>query len=243
LKEQQLEKQKLLRNSLLGGMAFISLLVFLLFRGLQLRKKLEKQRAITEERRRISADLHDEIGSGLSKISLLSEMVKQQTASTSVKNEVEKIASTSRDLLDSIREIIWALNTSNDYLENLVSYIRWYASDYFENSKVSLKLDDPMDIPPTPISGEYRRNIFYSVKETMHNIVRHAEASEAEIKFNLESGVFSVSVKDNGKGMPEGKLNRFGSGMKNIMSRMEALHGNVRIENHQGTKITLALPI
>jgi signal transduction histidine kinase len=156
---------------------------------------------------------------------------------------MENIARTSRELVDRIREIIWALNSNNDYLENLVSYIRWYASEYFDHSSVSIKMDEPMDIPQTPISGEYRRNVFYSVKEAMHNIVKHAQASEAEIKFKLEDGVFSISVNDNGKGFPEGKQNRFGNGIKNIMSRMEAVHGNVRIENRGGTKITLALPI
>jgi signal transduction histidine kinase len=239
----QVSKQKLQRNGAIISIAFLLVIGFLAFRSLHLRKKLEKQSAIMQERKRISADLHDDIGSGLSKISLLSEIVKEQVSSTETRREMEKIASTSRELLDRIREIIWALNSNNDYLENLVTYIRWYASDYFEHSGVSLKLDEPIDIPQTPISGEYRRNVFYSVKEAMHNILKHAEASEAEIKFKLEKGVFSICVNDNGKGIPEGKKNRFGNGIKNIMSRMEAVRGNVRIENHGGTKITLAMPV
>ena len=196
-----------------------------------------------QERKRISADLHDDIGTGLSKISLLSELVRSQAKTPESRSEAEKIARTSRELLDRIREIIWALNSNNDYLENLVSYIRWYASEYFESSGVSLNLDEPIDIPPTPINGEYRRNVFYSVKEAMHNIVKHAEATEAEIKFRLDKGLFSISVNDNGKGIPEVKQNRFGNGIKNIMNRMEAVKGNVRIENHDGTKITLTMPV
>ena len=243
MKETQLNQQKLIRNIILAGIVLLMILAFLVYRSMHLRKKLEKQQAIIHERKRISADLHDDIGSGLSKISLLGELVKQKARTPEAKVEAEKIAATSRELLDNIREIIWALNTNNDYLENLVSYIRRYAAEYFENASVKLKIMTPPAIPETFISGEYRRNVFFSVKEAMHNVIRHAGATEAELGFSLENGIFSVSVRDNGKGLPEGELNRFGSGLKNMKTRMEAINGCVIIENGAGTKITLNVPV
>ena len=243
LREHQLERQKLVRNGMFAGTGLLVLLGLLFFRSWHLRKKLEKQQAILQERTRISADLHDDIGTGLSKISLLSELVINDSNPKNSKKEVEKIADTSRDLLESISEIIWALNTKNDYLENLVAYIRRYASEYFENSHVKLTLRMPGEIPQLPISGDCRRNIFNSVKEALHNIVKHAHASEAEIVFTLTDNLFTVVIRDNGMGIPEGERNRFGNGVRNMRNRMETIQGNFAIENHDGTKVTLALPV
>jgi signal transduction histidine kinase len=238
-----ISKQKLQRNGAIISMAFLLAIGFLLFRSLHLRKKLEKQSAIIQERKRISADLHDDIGTGLSKISLLSELVRSQAKTPAAKKEAEKIADTSKELLQSIGEIIWALNANNDHLENLVSYIRRYAAEYFENSNVDLNISAPDNIPQAPVSGECRRNVFYAVKEAIHNIVKHAQASSAEINITLENSLFSVVIRDNGSGMPEGDLNRFGNGIRNMKNRMEKINGKFKVENDNGTKVTLALPL
>jgi signal transduction histidine kinase len=241
LKEQQLARQKLQRNVVLITMAFLFVLGLLLFRSLHLRKKLEKQSAIIQERKRISADLHDDIGTGLSKISLLSELIRDEAKTPEAKNEADKIVGISKELLQSIGEIIWALNANNDHLENLVAYIRRYAAEYFENSDMKLNIIAPASVPRDPISGECRRNIFYAVKEALHNIVKHARASKTEIRFLIENHHLSVIIKDNGTGLPEGELNRFGNGIRNMKSRMEKIHGKFSIENDRGTKITLSL--
>jgi signal transduction histidine kinase len=239
----ELQRQKLIRNGLIIGMLLFAMVGSLLFRSWKLRKKMEKQHAIIQERMRISADLHDDIGSGLSQISLLSELVRQEVKTPEGKKEAEKIVSTSKNLLESMDEIIWALNANNDYIENLVSFIRRYAMEYFENSIVNLQIEFPENIPEMPISGEHRRNIYFAVKEAMHNIVKHSDATLAEIKFRLENRLFSVSIEDNGKGIPEGELNLFGNGIMNMRNRMKNIHGSCTIENNFGTKITLALPV
>ena len=171
LNEQQLEKQKLLRNGMFAGAFLIVLVGLLLFRSFRLRKKLEKQKAIVQERQRISADLHDDVGSGLSRIALLSEMLKTQAKTPENRKEAEKISGIALEVSSNISEIIWALNSNNDYLENMVAYIRRYAAEYFENSPVKLKIITPGKILQTPINGEHRRNIFYTVKEALHNII------------------------------------------------------------------------
>ena len=80
-------------------------------------------------------------------------------------------------------------------------------------------------------------------KEALHNIIKHAKATEAELNFVVKNNVLSVVIHDNGIGMPQGELNRFGNGIKNMRNRMTSILGNMRIENHQGTKITLSLPV
>jgi signal transduction histidine kinase len=243
LQEQKLEKQRLVRNGMIAGGFLIVLVGLLLFRSFRLRKKLEKQQAIMQERHRISADLHDDVGSGLSKITLLSELLKTQAKTPENRKEAEKISETALQLSSTLSEIIWALNSNNDYLENMVAYIRRYAAEYFEDSPVKLKIVTQGKILPTPINGEHRRNIFYTVKEALNNILKHAEATEAELKFVVMNGKLDVIISDNGKGIPDGKLNRFGNGINNMRARMKSISGDFNIESHQGTRIFLKLAI
>ena len=243
LQEQQLEKQKLLRNGMFAGVFLIVLVGLLLFRSFRLRKKLEKQQAIIQERKRISADLHDDVGSGLSRIILLSELEKKEAKTAQASKGVEKIAKISSELASNIDEIVWALNSDNDYVENLVAYIRRFAVEYFENSPVRVTINSPVRLDHIPISGERRRNIFYTVKEALNNILKHAQATEAELGFRVKQNVLSVVIKDNGKGFSQGELNRFGNGLKNMKNRMKSINGDLGIENHSGTRITLSVPV
>ena len=159
------------------------------------------------------------------------------------RKDAEKISSISQELSSNISEIIWALNSNNDYVENTVAYIRRYATEYFENSPVRLKITTPDNMGDIPIKSENRRSVFYSVKEALHNIIKHARATEAELIFMINNNVLSVVIRDNGVGIPEGELNRFGNGLKNMRQRMNSINGGMNIENGQGTKITLSLPV
>jgi signal transduction histidine kinase len=125
----------------------------------------------------------------------------------------------------------------------MVAYMRRYAAEYFENSPVNLKITTEGKILPTPINGEHRRNIFYTVKEALNNILKHAEATEAELKFVVINDKLEIIISDNGKGIPDGDLNRFGNGIKNMRARMKSIRGDFKIENHQGTRIFLKLAI
>lgn len=243
IKALQLSKQKAIRHGLSAGFVLLFITGFLLFRSFRLRKKLEQQQAIINERKRISADLHDDVGSGLSRIMLLTELVKNEAKTPEMHKEAEKIASISKELSANISEIIWALNSNNDYLESLVAYIRRYAAEFFDDSSVSLKINSTGTLTGIPISGELRREIFYTVKEALHNIYKHAQASEAKLGFSVKDDILTVTIHDNGIGMPETVTGRYGNGLTNMQQRMTAAGGQIRIENHQGTKIILEVPV
>ena len=239
LKEEQLGRQRLLRNAMIGGTVLLMLAGWLFFRSFVLHKRLEQQQAITQERRRISADLHDDVGTGLSKITLLSELLKTQAKTPENRKEAEKISETALELSSTISEIIWALNSKNDNLENTLAYIRHYASEYFENSPVKLNVITPDEMRPIPISGDHRRNLFYTVKEALHNILKHAQASEAELRFTLANNELGVIISDNGKGIPDLRTNGFGNGIKNMHARMKSIGGDCTIEGQDGTRVIL----
>jgi len=146
-------------------------------------------------------------------------------------------------LSKNMSEVIWALNSKNDLLESLIAYIRLYAGNYFENSRIRFKMAAPAHMPGMPLSTEYRRNIFYAVKEALHNIVKHSQATEAEVTVSLKNQVLTIIISDNGIGMPKGELNRFGNGIIHMRNRMESIGGKFSIESSGDTRVTLSLPV
>lgn len=208
-------------------------------------KEYEKEIAIfkaqQEERERISADMHDELGSGMTAIRLMSEIARNKMKE-STPAEIEKISSSADEVLNKMNAIIWSMNSDNDSVDNLISYIRSYALEYFENTPISCKILIPEKFEDKEISGDKRRNIFLCVKETLNNALKHSNATEIKISFvvNLE---LQVRVADNGVGIDLEKIRRFGNGLKNIKKRMENIGGTYQIEKNNGTETTLTLPL
>src|SRR5215204_546661 len=159
-----------------AALSIILLIVRLIYIS-RLRKQravLEKQLAVQFERQRISAEMHDDIGAGLSGIRLLTEMTKGKVKGTSASNEVEKIYESVGDISAKMKEVIWSLNTENDQLSSLISYIQRQARLWLENYSCHLTISTPEKIPDMEIAGESRRNIFLAVKEAVHNIIKHS---------------------------------------------------------------------
>jgi two-component system, NarL family, sensor histidine kinase UhpB len=242
LQEHNLQEQKLI---MYGSIAFAVLTIALgvvLLNRFQLRKELDKRTAILEERRRISSDMHDDLGSSLSTIALLSQVMKQHS-STEDRTEAEKISNAAQQSLEKMSEIVWSLNPRNDKLENLVAYIRKYAMEYFENSPVQCGVTMSGSIPDVEITGEQRRNVFLTVKESLHNIIKHSGAGSADLVFEFRDHTLQLSIHDNGKGMDSAAQNTFGNGIVNMQRRMKEAGGEVAIENKNGTTVRLMLPL
>lgn len=193
------------------------------------------------ERLRIAEDLHDDFGSGLSKISLLSELVKKKAPAP----ELDKISSAAKELLLKMSEIVWALNFRNDTLPSLAAYIRRYASGYFEDTDVRCIFNIPDELPQAPLAGEVRRNVFLVVKESLHNILKHAEATRVEIAFAITGSQLEIRISDNGKGFSPSNISAAGNGLANMARRMETENGTYSIESAPGggTITHLALPL
>lgn len=209
------------------------------------RKELEKQVAVMqahqEERERISADIHDELGSGMTTIRLMSEIAKNKMKE-SVPVEVEKISNSANEVLNKMNAIIWSMNSSNDTLDSLISYIRAYAIEFFDATPIECKVTMPANIQFKELSGDKRRNIFLCVKETLNNVLKHSKASNVNIDIQ-EKDNLSIIVTDNGIGIEPEKTRRFGNGLRNIERRMKAIGGTYQIRNNNGTETKLELPL
>lgn len=233
------------------GFAFIAILVSVggSIRYVEMRKlkrrieRLESERAIERERVRISQDMHDEVGAGLTEIGILSELAKRVIQNPrEAEVHMQRVSETSRETIASIGEIIWAINPKNDSLDDLVAYVRQYAARYLGATPIKLQFDIPETIPAFHLSAEARRNIFLVVKEAIHNIVKHSGATAVCIKVSFTQQCLEIQVHDSGKGFSAGELSRFGNGLRNMEKRMKDIGGTFEIASKPGlgTEVTLS---
>lgn len=206
-------------------------------------QQLEKQAAIDAERNRISRDMHDEIGSGLTHIALLSELIQtQQKTERTIKNDLGSISIAARKLVESMSEIIWALNPQNDSLENLLSYVREQMQQLFEPFKLILTIDFPDEVPQIKLSNEQRRNLYLVTKEALNNVMKHACANNVKLSLRLDADQLSFEVSDDGRGMQGNTTRLTGNGLKNMRKRMEDIGGTIEwLNQEKGLKIVFKL--
>ncbi len=190
------------------------------------------------ERNRISADMHDDLGAGVTAIRLYSELAKKRIGKEVIP-EIEKISSSANELLNNMNAIIWTMSSSNDSLDNMVAYIRGYAIEYFENTGINCHIQLEENLPHLAVSGDIRRNVYLVVKEALNNILKHSKATEVSITLRKETDGISLYIQDNGTGIDFDHLRRFGNGLINMKKRMEETHIEFKIENKNGTLVTL----
>ncbi len=217
--------------------------------------RLEQQQVLERERMRIARDLHDEMGSKLTKISFLSEHAQVAPESTGpIGHKLESIAQTSRELLKTMDEIVWVVNPRNDTLENLVAYLSHYAVEYFQNTNIECEMHLPPEIPLHALSSEIRHNLFLTFEETLNNVLKHAAASKAKVEMTANSLEFQLTVTDNGKGFEAPALlagggasrgGRGGNGLRNMRQRLLAVGGKCLVASQPGvgTTVTLCIPL
>lgn len=194
------------------------------------------------ERQRISEELHDDLGGGLTSMLFISRALRQapeEHATLSAK--METIAS---KLIDKMNEIIWAMSHENDSLADLVAYIRVQADDMLRNADIQFTCQVHAPIPDVQLSQHDRHQIYLVVKEALHNIVKHARASEVTIDFHSFTPL-RVSIRDNGRGLSAAPEALLGNGLRNMQKRARELRGALRVYGDNGTVVQLetVLPV
>ena len=195
-----------------------------------------------EERNRISSEMHDDLGAGMTAIRLYSELAKSKVGNIVIP-EIEKISASANELLNKMNAIIWSMSSSNDSFGNMVAYIRIYALEYLEDSHITSNIVIPDNFPDFEVAGEIRRNVFLVVKEALHNVVKHANATKVDIILSQEQNTFILIIKDNGKGIDLENIRTFGNGLKNMKKRLDAVGIDFEIYNDNGTVVKLVRPI
>jgi signal transduction histidine kinase len=231
---------------LVAGAMFLLIMYFAIMsyinRRLE-RQRVEfmKQQAVEQERSRISAELHDDIGGGLTAIRLLSEMSLEHSRNSDSSKYLERISSSSNDIIQKMNEIVWALNNNNDNLQSLIAYTRQYTVGYLDDLNIDYHFNTPDQIPDIAVLGTNRRSVFLLVKEALNNIAKHANANSVDVDISIDDELH-IKIHDNGVGFHESMIVP-GNGLGNMRKRIQSLKGEMVILNGMGTTIKFDIPI
>jgi signal transduction histidine kinase/ligand-binding sensor domain-containing protein len=203
-------------------------------------EQLARQQAVERERARIAKDIHDDLGANLTLIARLGDLARQEKTV----ERVDKMASTARQAVRSLDEIVWAVNPRNDTLAHLIDYTGQFAADYLHAAGVRCLLDFPENTPRREVLANVRHNVFLVVKEALQNIVKHAQATEVWLRIHVTSEALRISIEDNGCGFAHAPEDALADGLRNMRQRMSEVGGECQIQTQAGagTKIIVAMP-
>jgi signal transduction histidine kinase len=210
------------------------------------RQRVQQQHAMEQERARIAQDLHDELGSGLTEISMLG--VRALSASGPLEKRghyLEQMSNQARQMVTVLDEIVWAMNPTHDSLASMVSYFSLYAERFLGLANISWRLEGPFQPEDHAVDSHHRHQLFLAFKEALTNVVRHAQATEVRLNFQMEQGQIRLTIADNGRGWVEAGPTEEMDGLANMRARLEKLGGRFEVNSKtgQGTIVRFDLPL
>jgi signal transduction histidine kinase/ligand-binding sensor domain-containing protein len=214
------------------------------------RAKEERLVELEQVRRRIATDLHDDVGSSLTQISLLSEVVRQSVDSNGNGNAVNKpltlISQISQELVDSMSDIVWAINPNKDTLKDLSQRMRHFASDVLTARHIEFRFRTPDEDGEQSIKvgANLRREVYLMFKEAVNNLVKHSQCKNAEIEFRVEIDALFLRISDDGRGFDVEQESQ-GNGLQSMGERSRSLGGELEIETGRGkgTSVSFMIPL
>jgi signal transduction histidine kinase len=212
---------------------------------IQERQRAEQQRALEEERARIAQDLHDELGSSITEISMLAARAKLASAPEDKRNTyLDQVRDRGREMVTALDEIVWAMNPRHDTLASLASYFCSYAERFLGLANITWRFEGPATGADHTLSSQHRHQLFLAFKEALTNIVRHSGASEVRLRIRLEAGQVVLLITDNGRGLRASAPTAEMDGVANMRARLAKLGGRCEIacEAGQGTAVQFILP-
>jgi signal transduction histidine kinase len=208
-------------------------------------QELERQRDLEQERFRIAQNIHDDLGSRVTEIALLSSSAQlKPNLSHEARAEFGAVSRLTNDLVRALYETVWAVNPKNDHLDSLASFVCQIANQMCAQAQLRCRLQIP-DLPAEiPVTSHIRHNVIMAVKESIHNVIKHGHASEIQIGIQQAGKVLTLQVSDNGCGFDPAVIVR-GNGLDNMERRLRSLQGSCSITSRPGagTKVILEFPL
>ena len=224
----------------------IAVVRYVSFRRLHLQlRALEQQAALDKERSRIAKDIHDDLGGSLTQIKLLFELAqRRRTDPDKVDLLGQEGLATTRQIIKSLDEIVWAVNPRNDTLPHLIDYIGQFAIEFLARADIRCRVDLPDRPVAWAVSPEARHNLFLAVKEALNNVIRHAGANEVWLRVTVTDTLFTLVIEDNGHGFERLPPDGFADGLPNMNQRMAEISGwsNIESKAGMGTRVSLVFP-
>ncbi len=213
---------------------------------IQKRQLAERTREIEQERARVAHNLHDDLGSALTEVNMLTTLVKSPTTSAEEKQHyLGELSETARRMVTSLDEIVWAVNPRNDTIASLASYFGSYAQRFLDIAAVSCGLDIAQDLPEHPLDPKFRQELFFAFKEALTNVVRHAHATQVWLRISVRNDLLTVEVSDNGRGFDTNSHRAGDDGIANMEERLKSLGGECKITSNsrEGTTVCFRAPL
>lgn len=208
--------------------------------------ELEREQSLDRERSRIAHDLHDDLGAALTEIGLLGAVAQRPAVTPDrAQHYLGEITEKVRMMVDTLDEIVWAINPRNDTVTSLGDYFCEYAQRILHLASIRCRLDLAPTLPIHPLDPNRRHNLFLAFNEALNNGIRHSGATEVLIRITGECGCLVVSVEDNGCGLSKGALLEGAEGLKSMRRRLERMGGRCEIEGRdgQGTTVRFIVPL
>jgi signal transduction histidine kinase len=236
------ERQKIIRNAFIAGSLLLFLLMFVLINRNKLKRTIEMERM----RNRLSRDLHDDIGSTLSSINILSRTAQlnlKETTDEKTKASLEKINERSQRLLDSMGDIIWNINPGNDTIEEVMSRMREYATTLLEAKNIDYTFNFPKQKMDCRLSMEVKNNLYLIFKEAVNNLAKYSGCTHVTLALAFDEKNIHLNIEDNGIGFDDQEIKHRG-GLLNMQQRAVEIKGRISIHSviDKGTRIELTMP-
>lgn len=244
LKKQESEKQKLWLLILAGSFLAASVLTFVLLRQYRLKQKYKQQQKLLEVRSAISKDLHDEIGSTLTSINILSSVSQQAISQdpAQAKEMLKQITQQSKAIQQNMSDIVWSIRPENENIENLEIRMREYAAQTLEPLNISTQIHFNKNLSEASLPQNYRKDVLLIFKEAITNIVKHSNATEVKIDFSKSTENIQLIIKDNGSWKQAENQTTSGTGTKSMEQRAQNNGGYLSIDK-AASKITVTIPV
>ena len=191
--------------------------------------KIRNLLAIEKLKTKLAADLHDNIGSGLTEISILSELTSRELkdASKNSSQNLKSISETARRLVDNMGDIVWVVNPRRDSLHDLIIRLKDSYNEVLTYMGISMKTTNLDKLANIKLPMEYKQNLFLIFKEGINNSVKHSRCNAIKLDVNLKDEILEMTLKDNGKGIDDNGKHP-GNGLKNMESRAKSIGGKLQ---------------
>ena len=206
------------------------------------RIRIDRLLSMEKVRTRIARDLHDDMGSTLSTINILSTMAKSKVANDPVKTSdyISKISENSSTMMEAMSDIVWSINPQNDSLQKIVARMREFAAGVMEPKNIEYHFTIDEKIKSMKTGLEERRDLFLIFKEGINNLAKYAQCKNVQIEIKIFKKKLYLRIKDDGKGFDVTSADT-GNGLNNMQKRAAAMKGKIRIESVPGKGTTLLL--
>ncbi len=239
LKEIKINKYRTTQIAIGSALLLVIVIAILVINRFRIISRATRQIEMERMRNLIARDLHDDIGSALSSINIVSRLAPKDPQPEIMLKNFQRISDQSSRVMESMSDIVWSINPENDTIQKVVVKMREFAAEILEPKNIQLQFEK-YDFPLLTLNSEQRKNIFLVFKEAINNAAKYSECSKVSVELHIDNKELVLKIQDNGKGF-DARTIKTGNGMRNMKARALDLNGRLEISSATGQGTTIQL--